>query len=79
MVARMVWDHEVAGSRPVTPTILRVSYIGNTSAFQAEKVGPIPTTRSIKIVVSQIKALTNVEKYLKMKLVVNICVFSSAG
>ena len=22
MVARMVWDHEVAGSRPVTPTII---------------------------------------------------------
>ena len=26
----------------------RVSYIGNTPAFQAGKVGSIPTTRSIK-------------------------------
>ena len=49
MVARMVWDHEVAGSRPVTPTSMRVSYIGNTPAFQAGKVGSIPTTRSISV------------------------------
>ena len=27
--------------------VLRVSYIGNTPAFQAGKVGSIPTTRSI--------------------------------
>ena len=27
---------------------MRVSYIGNTPAFQAGKVGSIPTTRSIK-------------------------------
>ena len=26
---------------------MRVSYIGNTPAFQAGKVGSIPTTRSI--------------------------------
>ena len=26
---------------------MRVSYIGNTPAFQAEKVGSIPTTRSM--------------------------------
>ena len=71
MGARVVWDHEVAGSIPVTPTSLtkrnssrmrifnwlnkrfkisnmRVSYIGNTPAFQAGKVGSIPTTRSIR-------------------------------
>ena len=48
MVARMVWDHEVAGSRPVTPTNMQVSYIGNTPAFQAGKVGSIPTTCSNK-------------------------------
>ena len=56
--ARVVWDDEVAGSIPVTPTtlnnilfenlIMRVSYIGNTLAFQASKVGSIPTTRSIQ-------------------------------
>ena len=28
---------------------MRVSYIGNTLAFQASKVGSIPTTRSIEI------------------------------
>ena len=48
---------EVAGSRPVSRSILnanygqynmRVSYIGNTPAFQAGKVGSIPTTRSKK-------------------------------
>jgi hypothetical protein len=52
MGARVVWDHEVAGSIPVTPTTFkfnkRVSYIGNTLAFQASKVGSIPTTRSNK-------------------------------
>ena len=46
---------EVAGSSPVSRSILnanygqynmRVSYIGNTPAFQAGKVGSIPTTRS---------------------------------
>ena len=55
MGARVVWDHEVAGSIPVTPTInlkrlifnMQVSYIGNTPAFQAGKVGSIPTTCSI--------------------------------
>ena len=53
--ARDVWDVEVAGSIPVTPTInlkrlifnMQVSYIGNTPAFQAGKVGSIPTTCSI--------------------------------
>ena len=47
---------EVAGSSPVSRSIfntnygqynMRVSYIGNTPAFQAGKVGSIPTTRSI--------------------------------
>ena len=46
---------EVAGSSPVSRSIfkqnygqcnMRVSYIGNTPAFQAGKVGSIPTTRS---------------------------------
>ena len=48
---------EVAGSSPVSRSIfkqnygqcnMRVSYIGNTPAFQAGKVGSIPTTRSNK-------------------------------
>lgn len=45
---------EVAGSSPVSRSNLkhkknmRVSYIGNTPAFQAGKVGSIPTTRSIQ-------------------------------
>ena len=30
---------------------LRVSYNGNTSAFQADAVGPIPSTRSKRVVV----------------------------
>ena len=38
---------------------LRVSYIGNTPAFQAGKVGSIPTTRSIKVF---IKNLTKKQK-----------------
>ena len=29
---------------------MRVSYIGNTPAFQAGKVGSIPTTRSIQTI-----------------------------
>ena len=46
---------EVAGSSPVSRSIfkqnygqcnMRVSYIGKTPAFQAGKVGSIPTTRS---------------------------------
>ena len=48
------------GSTPFTCTIqnlssapnMRVSYIGNTPAFQAGKVGSIPTTRSILCVFS---------------------------
>ena len=32
----------------------RVSYIGNTPAFQAGKVGSIPTTRSIMVNVVQL-------------------------
>ena len=50
---------EVAGSSPVSRSIfkihvinMRVSYIGNTPAFQAGKVGSIPTTRSIKQLIS---------------------------
>ncbi len=30
MGARVVWDHEVAGSIPVTPTILNLIYAGVT-------------------------------------------------
>ena len=50
---------EVAGSSPVSRSIfkqnygqcnMRVSYIGNTPAFQAGKVGSIPTTRSIQTI-----------------------------
>ena len=33
---------------------MRVSYIGNTPAFQAGKVGSIPTTRSIMVNVVQL-------------------------
>ena len=33
MVARMVWDHEVAGSRPVTPTIILYIVKRNLSYF----------------------------------------------
>ena len=71
MGARVVWDHEVAGSIPVTPTnnhnkwlkfSMRVSYIGNTPAFQAGKVGSIPTTRSNNDLIKKLlkKILTNV-------------------
>ena len=42
----------------------RVSYIGNTPAFQAGKVGSIPTTRSIKAFK---KSLTQTNKCFKMK------------
>lgn len=33
---------------------MRVSYIGNTLAFQASKVGSIPTTRSIYALLAQL-------------------------
>ena len=33
---------------------MRVSYIGNTPAFQAGKVGSIPTTRSIYALLAQL-------------------------
>ena len=33
---------------------VRVSYIGNTPAFQAGKVGSIPTTRSIYALLAQL-------------------------
>ena len=39
----------VVGSSPVFRSNMRVSYIGNTPAFQAGKVGSIPTTRSKKV------------------------------
>ena len=51
---------EVAGSSPVSRSNLkhnknmRVSYIGNTPAFQAGKVGSIPTTRSTQIYICSI-------------------------
>ena len=48
--ARVVWDHEVAGSIPVTPTIfkynMRVLLNGRVLAFQASYEGSIPSTRS---------------------------------
>ena len=43
---RLVWDQEVAGSNPVTPTqYMRVQFNGRTLAFQARYVGSIPITR----------------------------------
>ena len=48
MVERHLAKVDVAGSSPVFRSNMRVSYIGNTPAFQAGKVGSIPTTRSIK-------------------------------
>ena len=42
---RLVWDQEVAGSNPVTPTFMRVQFNGRTLAFQARYVGSIPITR----------------------------------
>ena len=47
MVERHLAKVDVAGSSPVFRSNMRVSYIGNTPAFQAGKVGSIPTTRSI--------------------------------
>ena len=49
MVERHLAKVDVAGSSPVFRSNMRVSYIGNTPAFQAGKVGSIPTTRSIKL------------------------------
>ena len=44
---------------------MRVSYIGNTPAFQAGKVGSIPTTRSNKDFIEFIKkAWKNLDKCL---------------
>ena len=49
---------------------MRVSYIGNTPAFQAGKVGSIPTTRSIKQLITvvflfYIEIQSNYHKYIK--------------
>jgi hypothetical protein len=33
-VARMVWDHEVAGSSPATPTIINLSLLSSRGALQ---------------------------------------------
>ena len=47
----LVWDQGVAGSNPVTSIqfhIMQVWFNGRTSAFQAEYVGSIPITCSIK-------------------------------
>ena len=38
--------HQVVGSNPISGS--RVLYNGNTSAFQADAVGSIPSTRSIE-------------------------------
>ncbi len=52
MVERHVWDVEVPGSSPGTPTrglryILRVWFNGRIGAFQAFDGGSIPPTRSL--------------------------------
>ena len=52
MVARMVWDHEVAGSRPVTPTkqnaevaqlverhLAKVDVAGSSPVFRSKYAG----------------------------------------
>ena len=54
MVERHLAKVDVAGSSPVFRSNMRVSYIGNTPAFQAGKVGSIPTTRSIMVNVVQL-------------------------
>ena len=47
LVEHLIWDQDVAGSSPVTPTKnLRVQFSGKTSAFQADVVGSIPIARS---------------------------------
>ena len=48
---------------------MRVSYIGNTPAFQAGKVGSIPTTRS--------KGVVNVVQLVERQIVVLVVVGSS--
>ncbi len=47
LVARLLWEQDVAGSNPVVPT-MRVWFNGRTSAFQADNAGSIPVTRSIR-------------------------------
>ena len=42
---QVLCKHQVVGSNPISGS--RVSYNGNTSAFQADAVGSIPSTRSI--------------------------------
>ena len=51
---RLVWDQEVAGSNPVTPTS-RVQFNGRTPAFQAGYVGSIPITRLMSLQLSWIE------------------------
>ena len=44
-VEQVLCKHQVIGSNPISGS--RVSYSGNTSAFQADAVGSIPSTRSM--------------------------------
>jgi hypothetical protein len=63
LVARHVWDVEVPGSIPGTPTGIifyaRVWFNGRIGAFQAFDAGSIPATRSrwIKLEVKVIELL----------------------
>ena len=43
-VEQVLCKHQAIGSNPIPGS--RVSYNGNTSAFQADAVGSIPSTRS---------------------------------
>ncbi len=67
------------GSTPTTRSIkkiniikkyMRVSYIGNTPAFQAEKVGSTPTTRSIK-------KINIIKKYMRVSYIGNTPAFQA--
>ena len=44
LVEQLICNQPVIGSTPIPGS--RVSYNGNTSAFQADAVGSIPSTRS---------------------------------
>ena len=45
LVEQLICNQPVVGSSPIPGS--RVSYSGNTSAFQADAVGSIPSTRSL--------------------------------
>ena len=46
LVARLLWEQDVAGSNPVVPTIIAGVVQCSTSAFQADDAGSIPVARS---------------------------------